>query len=1850
MNDRGIGKTVSSFAQISNLAKERMEVFKASIRDDGTYKTGIYRGVQSTSQQISDDYGSRFLIELIQNAYDAHPPDRHDGQIKVLLVKEEDENGVLYIANRGQGFLKDDVQSLCDIGTSNKPIGESIGNKGLGFRSVHYITDDPQIYSKAVPWISESFDGYCFRFARGDDFNELLEDERHRVLAKKDMPFFHIPIPLTHQPTMVHELAREGFSTVVRLPLRNESKLQLVIRLFREMRTQKVPLLLFLRRISSLKVVIDGDPQNSFCLLRKDTPVRSRLRGYGGDEYSCVDLGGGERYFIAWHMMPEVSVKAAIHESIDLGQLHPDWEDWKGDGELAVAVRLDGDVVSPRLYTYLPMGDQVKSPFHGYLHGSFYPKADRTNLDASIPINSLYVDEASRLCVRTILMLRKISRNIAGILSQGERKTAIVDLLAWNSCQCIEREGVSAAPILMREAFQEVGINFSESDILPIVPKKRGDDWGTPEEVWRWEQTDLKIFGTNSLAKILNRAILLPNLGQERLDRLEEFISNGDDDLTLDPPDTQLSYWAEMLAAHFVTPPSSKKPKTAYYLELEKVFRTRSVDLSARKILYCSDGVLRASESTQDPTATTENITSNANRKVRRRSKLSTMVVFSPSRRSIDEAKDSEGEAQILQVPKELEKNIAFLSDELDWYKDLEEVRKFLEEERLVRRYDAIDLVAHVSFISRTNRRIRIRKAALSWVFNLWLSYQNTPRPFTLQNANLLVPTLKGKWIEAGQTIFSTGWPPRTLGNITEEFLLQTGSCSDELMRIGERLLAHKTVKPFKSSSTENWAGFLEAIGVKKGFQPLQVEVKDLNMMGWQLTVGNICQRFQIGKVTEEYWQKDLSEYGEKPKYLNSPHELVGRFWYFPGQEQYNNFSEEAKSRYSQLILQWLENADSEHFELALRSPSAIHASRFEWSTPLAAFMRHAPWFPVEIQEGLNTRRLFLKPSEVWILNEEESYRWPPYMPNIPREIRRRILVTSIFNKLVEWCKINVLNDPASLSKQVWYLGKLYKEERVDSYHFPAFLNLYNDTWSKLAAANMLTEKLVDSAERYLITQQNNRYTCVDIASSDDFNNDTTSQDQVQGQQEIYVRNSENNLGIDLVAKQGAHLFDPGPQDAAKIAELLRNILGDRFKAVSDIQITMVVDGKEYDPEENDEPFAVNICPWLPHVISLSMEALKGPAAQHLPVDRSIVISRLHNIRIRKARDVQYKVENTQIPVTDSTFGAIAFRDIRNPLLIIKSDTEDLDWDALANASSQLSQLIRQPDLASPIKICFRKLQYIHELATRAISDYSQGINELCSELEIERTRAEKALQGLINNIMRLGRLLRPIVCHFKGIGASKQFAERVNQIKTLRDLIEILETYLEGTDLSPEELVNTCQRAMGFPSIQKELKLPFGDFNRSLIAVDEDPITYPDQHIAMVRSFVAEHKDTIMNCLRVHFKGQFRSRQSLQDYIRCREEIESLQPKKEWLIDFPVPDNSMIKQLVNDWLAQNNAPIMNAAPKLLPLWSRVRTDNKSRIKKLVRSHGNTVKAWCYKQGIEPPEVWNDITVSDNICNRLNELGSLDFELLEEPDLISWLVIGNIWPNGMPPTTILEELGLNAKDLEEESNRERAAKLRQEKEARLIVFNGRQIDPQDSQEADADKLAEEVKNKLSKSIKAMTLRNLADLHIMPESKTKRRPPGGHGKGGGGRKIPQEKTELIGFLGECAVYYWLKRLQPNKDIDTAWVSGYRSRLLPGVGNDSLGYDFEVTYRNQPWYLEVKSSLGDTQEFELGDTEIRMARDCATKKGKQYRIIYVSNIQDSTAMHLEVLPNPLSDEGKAFFRIGGQGIRYQFLRKI
>ncbi len=93
------------------------------------------------------DYSSPFpfLLELIQNAVDSASQDSR----VVIDVSLRQENGhfLLVIANNGDPFSIGDIDRLCGMVRERKN-PKKIGYKGLGFKTVTHITDNPRIFSR----------------------------------------------------------------------------------------------------------------------------------------------------------------------------------------------------------------------------------------------------------------------------------------------------------------------------------------------------------------------------------------------------------------------------------------------------------------------------------------------------------------------------------------------------------------------------------------------------------------------------------------------------------------------------------------------------------------------------------------------------------------------------------------------------------------------------------------------------------------------------------------------------------------------------------------------------------------------------------------------------------------------------------------------------------------------------------------------------------------------------------------------------------------------------------------------------------------------------------------------------------------------------------------------------------------------------------------------------------------------------------------------------------------------------------------------------------------------------------------------------------------------------------------------------------------------------------------------------------------------------------------------------------------------------------------------------------------------------------------------------------------------
>jgi hypothetical protein len=98
---------------------------------------------------LVQDYSGRVVFELLQNALDR--------AIHEVEVRWDPTTGVLEVANDGSAITttappdgRSDLTALLTLHTSSKTARESVGNKGVGFRSVFASSNEVEVCSRAA--------------------------------------------------------------------------------------------------------------------------------------------------------------------------------------------------------------------------------------------------------------------------------------------------------------------------------------------------------------------------------------------------------------------------------------------------------------------------------------------------------------------------------------------------------------------------------------------------------------------------------------------------------------------------------------------------------------------------------------------------------------------------------------------------------------------------------------------------------------------------------------------------------------------------------------------------------------------------------------------------------------------------------------------------------------------------------------------------------------------------------------------------------------------------------------------------------------------------------------------------------------------------------------------------------------------------------------------------------------------------------------------------------------------------------------------------------------------------------------------------------------------------------------------------------------------------------------------------------------------------------------------------------------------------------------------------------------------------------------------------------------------
>jgi len=163
---------------------------RASLLDEALKSPQLLSDLAGLELYISETYSARSFVELLQNADDAGSK-----RLFVSMI-----NGMLLVANDGKEFSEGDFYSLCRSASSNKRRGETIGYRGIGFKSVISLSQTAHLISG----------DYEVTFSR--------ERSRQAVPGADNVPIIRIPHPIdgeikSETEAVVSGLRAEGFTT-----------------------------------------------------------------------------------------------------------------------------------------------------------------------------------------------------------------------------------------------------------------------------------------------------------------------------------------------------------------------------------------------------------------------------------------------------------------------------------------------------------------------------------------------------------------------------------------------------------------------------------------------------------------------------------------------------------------------------------------------------------------------------------------------------------------------------------------------------------------------------------------------------------------------------------------------------------------------------------------------------------------------------------------------------------------------------------------------------------------------------------------------------------------------------------------------------------------------------------------------------------------------------------------------------------------------------------------------------------------------------------------------------------------------------------------------------------------------------------------------------------------------------------------------------------------------------------------------------------------------------------------------------------------------------------------------------
>lgn len=1813
--------SVRAHTHISELTGAKVRIFLSEVAEG----VSNYRSMHSLTQQVEHQYHGRFLIELVQNAHDAFPEQlcSNGNRIEIVFDLKDSLHGSLLVANDGHPFSPSNFERLSQLGQSDKDPQKSIGNKGIGFRSVLEISDCPQVYSRSTLG-STSFDGYCFAFrpdvvkslvapitqlSKGGPVpvwpnsgelivdswsDEMLRKFRKRVQSNGEdwlieetrfLSPYLLPVPLSKiESAQVANFESRSFSTVVRLPLKSAELQSYVLERMQQLSNSTV---LFLDKVGTLCITSTEHEKRTFT--RTSEPL---AQGLGGTRVAIADSGDIQQEYGIWKRALHVpSAPEAFRKAVTA--LPGRWPEIT-DISVSVAVRLGNEPDAGRFSIYLPTLVPTGSAVH--INAPFFGDMSRTSIPFDDAYNKYLLETA------TDLSLEIVRGKLAG---KGEIEAcAILDFLApLGSGPATERWAG-----LIAEAESRASASLVEE---PLVLAEGG-----------WQPINLtSLVPTPPTVKLLTEEVLRRHATfqifhkclNSRSAQIEKLAATWFSESGAYPLKSELAGTVAAVASELH---ASGGDWNAFWHDVAVLLPNGQTELSEYAVLLGSDGALH-------------------------RSGERTKVFFVPRQGTQDDSEVG-GDVQTAEVPTTLRSSVAFLSDQVQLYDP-----NRLTMQTPVRIYLGQGLVSQFrvdTIFSEVLQQLTPTLPAtiegehtescrdiLKWAMRLMGNIVGRGRgaDSTLKLLRTIPVPCEGGWFPMWEASFSEGWPGTT-GSTLKAYLKKLKSSTADAAR--KRLLLPPEHPAWGDIGTEE-VQLLIAGGVVNGLRLFETKTES-----WPSRFRASMYEFQLPgpppNVGKEHWVEFAASAQAQVKVpftTLQPYE-VGSILFFPGMAEFKTLEEDALQTLSELVLHSITKWQLGWQTLTLTKQGG-QGNRLELTSPLGYFLKSVPWLAIKDSKGDITWAL---PSERWFVPADTLVGRARHYAHL------RALPTTMARDIAQY---------PDLAGVLRMLGMRFFDPHAvttDSSLLEALTTAVGS--DEVADANVLLGQLRDAWQRFRPPADRPPIELLAVRRRDKKLSTITPT--------IELPAFLPDLGT-YVAELEEFDFPVvtiGPSDAKDLREWFTAAYGARIQLTSSLSLAPHVNEAEWTGKDAF-PLADSDLGWL--VRPLLVLAAQGRGVHSVAFKERV--ETLRSARIHWVPNLSVAVMRGETRLATTQLAA-HWEPTHKTLVVTEHCRTHLE-----DLSGALAQALERDDLKLPLRYLLRPIGTVESVP--------DDIAEFLAPLDISPEQVHQVIEHLRGDVGHICRL----VSLFATVLLLEADLARLQDASTEEELASALQA-LGWTDIDVGrtlEFARNCQDTFEFG---RAVSQSFGNaaslarWNEELVRLDQSRLANRNWGLQLqsrLEEATALIKRVIAHVIRLGSERTYEEMCSQYHGLIGTVDLSHT----HWTVSF---NDAMflVAGLVESWLGNSEISLVlrsaespeDLRERLLEAGLQLDVDpdecgrkNHALVDSVARGMDRiSLSVWLKTAAEKASHDWSPLVdqyrlaaVPALVANAFTRDWSEAYVFALLRDTVPHLLMPK-FQTALDASMDLESLqlacGLSSEDLLNAQGRLDSIKAERNRRRSLVKVCGEDFD---SSVDNLDQLWVFLSARITDAelVNAMPL-NLAKAAPLAPIKVKVRTDEGTPRALSRQPTRQPRAieDLIGLAGEIYVFRILRQQYGSDAVSSsAWVSENSLHVYEfNQANDALGCDFQFTAKGKQFRVEVKASMGDDETFTLGSSEIRLAMDIATKgkrKKEVFVLVHVKNVL-SLQPTAVVLPNPYDPKNTGMFRVEEADARVRY----